>query len=140
MLHIGYLGWNGPSRKVLRALMMWSHDLMWQIRNVQSFFSEEQLPANFAKVVTEEGRLSRLLSQMTLFMWLQRLHDDLKTLDFLLQKTCGHRTFKTRGLTRGVPGYQVILPLDYKITWQMKKDFSKTRRRPIVKCDVSKLW
>ena len=91
-------------------------------------------------MVTEEGRLSRLLSQMTLFMWLQGLHDDLKTLDFLLEKTCGHLTFKTRGLTRGVPSYQVILPLDYKITWQMKKDFSKTRRRPIVKCDVSKLW
>ena len=60
------------------------------------------------------------------------LCEKLKTLDLLFIKTYGHQTFKGRGLGWGAPGYQVKVPLDYKITRQIKNlggdsDFYSTR-------------
>ena len=71
-------------------------------------------------MVTKETG-SHLISHVTLFSHDRaRLHDILATLDFLSQKIYVNHTLKDQGLGKSVPRYRVILPLDYKITWQMK--------------------
>ena len=64
-----------------------------------------------------------------------RVHDIL-TLDYLSRKINSKHTLKSQGLGKVVPGCQVILPLDYKITWQMKNldknsNFYLTRTRTV---------
>ena len=72
LLHIGYLGWGVPSHKVLWALIVWLHNVKWEIRNVQSPLSEEQLPVNLAEWWLRVTR-SHLLSQMSLFHVVTRI-------------------------------------------------------------------
>ena len=88
---------------------------------------------------------------MTLFLRDHvRSHDKSKTMYLLFQKSYGHQANKGRGLEWDTPSYHNILPLDYKITLQIKNshkisDFYSARldsnlawRRPTGKCGVTK--
>ena len=53
-----------------------------------------------------------------------RSRDKLKTY-LLFRKTYGDKAFIGQGVGLGAPGYQIILPLDSKITWQKIKNLDK---------------
>ena len=82
--------------------------------------STRPITNKLCRMVTKETG-SHLISHLTLSSHGRvRLHDILTTLDFLSQKNYGNHTLKGQGLGKSVPRYWVLLPLDYKITWQMK--------------------
>ena len=81
---------------------------------------------------TRVDEVSSINSNDNFLMWCSDVMWQIKNAWLLFIETYDHQTFKGRGLGWGAPGYQVIVPFDYKITWQIKNlggvsDFYTTR-------------
>ena len=101
----------GSHPTVTWPLINLSLDAMWQTRTVTYQLLQELLRVLIK--VTGSHPLNHMIFSLCGQM---RSQDKLKSLYLLFHQKFVHQTLKGRGSGWGAPSYQVILPLNYKIT------------------------